>query len=335
MNIEFEYPWLLLILVLPYFIYRFFPSYLQPSVSIYIPFFQRVIDATGQTPDIGAKVYKRQKIQLLALLLLWLGLVISLARPVLFGEVKITEKSGRDLMIAVDLSQSMEQKDYFVEGNQEQPIARIDALKRVLSDFAKQRKGDRLGLIVFGSGAYLQIPFTEDLSLWVNLLNEMETQMAGPATAIGDAIGLSIRAFSESDSKQRLLLIVTDGSDTHSRLDAVDAARVAATDNIQVFTLGMGDTNTEGDDKVDFSTLNKITKVTKGQSYVASDSDSLQKVLEDINKVAPAIYEQQRFQPKQDLYPWVLGPLLVFYIVVWTFLSIKAYWYNRKRGLDV
>ena len=331
MNIEIEYPWLLCLLILPYVVYRFLPGYLQPSVSIYIPFFQRIVDATGQTPTTGAMIYKRQLIQLIALIIFWLGLVLSLTRPVLLGQIEVSEKYGRDLMIAVDLSQSMEQKDYFLNNDKGQPVSRINALKSVLADFAQERKGDRLGLIVFGSGAYLQIPFTDDLSLWADLLNQMDTQLAGPATAIGDAIGLSIRAFAESDSAQRLLLLVTDGSDTHSRLDAVDAARVAATDHIQIHTLGMGDVKTEGDDKVDFNSLEKIAEVSQGRSYIAANSDSLEKVLSDINQIAPATFEQQQFQPKSDLYPWIMGPLLLFYMLVWLSLAMQHLWKNRQR----
>ena len=330
MSITLEYPWLLLLLLLPYFVYRFIPAYLQPSVSLYVPFFQRLLDATGQKPNAGAVAHKRRLLQSIALISCWLGLVLSLARPVLLGDVEVTTKTGRDLMVAVDLSQSMEQKDYRLAGNETQPISRIDALKTVLADFVKQREGDRLGLIVFGSGAYLQVPFTEDLTLWLKLLNEMDTQMAGPATAIGDAIGLSIRAFEQSNSEQRLLLLVTDGSDTHSRLDAVDAARIAASDRIHIYTLGMGDPNTEGDDKVDFSSLEKIAQVTQGKAYVAADSDSLAKVLSDINEIAPASYDQQRFQPKSDLYVWIMGPLLLFYILVWAILSVQA-WLKARR----
>lgn len=333
MTFSFEYPWLLLIVALPYVIYRFSPAYLQPSVSIYIPFFTRIVSATQQTPNAGAVAYKRRLLQTIALLLCWVGLVISLARPVLLGQVQITEKTGRDLMVAVDLSQSMEQKDYsLIEGEQSQLVSRITALKSVLGDFAQARQGDRLGLIVFGSGAYLQVPFTEDLTLWLNLLNEMDTQMAGPATAIGDAIGLSIRAFEQSESAQRLLLLVTDGSDTHSRLDALGAARVAATDGINIYTLAMGDPTTEGDDKVDFANLEKIAKVTQGFSYIALDSNSLQRVLNDINAIAPASYEQEVFQPKTDLYPWVMAPLLVFYILVWLWLTLQNAWKNADKN---
>ncbi|NRD74589.1 VWA domain-containing protein [Shewanella sp. VB17] len=328
MNIELIYPWLLLLLPLPFFIHQLIPAYLHPSVSLYVPFFFRFVKATGQTPTVGASVRRRKKIQGLALILSWIGVIICLTRPVLLGEVQVVNKTGRDLMIAVDLSQSMEQKDYLYPSLGH--ISRLEALKKVLVDFSSHRDGDRLGLIVFGSGAYLQVPFTQDIHLWQVLLNEMETQMAGPATAIGDAVGLSIRAFAHSTSKQRLLLLVTDGSDTSSRLDPVDAARVAASENITVYTIAMGDPNTEGDDKVDFNTLNKIAKVTKGKSYVASDADAIKRVLEDVNQIAPAQFEQATFVPKTDIYPWIMGPLLLLYLCLWFFLSGRQMWRSRQ-----
>ncbi len=333
MTISIEYPWLLLLFPLPVLVYKFLPAYLQPSVSIYVPFFSRFVQATGQTPTSGAIVHRRKRAQALALGLSWTGLVICLVRPVLLAEAQVINKTGRDLMIAVDLSQSMEQQDYQLPGDGK--VSRLQALKQLLSEFSKGREGDRLGLIVFGSGAYLQVPFTPDLELWQTLLDEMDTQMAGPATAIGDAIGLSIRAFAHSTSSQRLLLLVTDGSDTSSRLDPVDAARVAATEKITVYTLGMGDPNTQGDDKVDFNTLNKIAKVTAGKSYVAADTSAVKQVLDDVSKIAPAKFEQLSFRPKTDLYPWIMGPLLLLYLLVWFALSCRHLWLSNKGGQSV
>jgi Ca-activated chloride channel family protein len=337
-NLTFEYPWLFILFFLPWLVYRFTPAYLQPNVAIYVPFFTRFVQATGETLTAGSVAHKRRLIQLIALVLSWIGLVICLARPMVLGEAQVINKSGRDLMIAVDLSQSMERKDYTLlpakreNGTVPEPekVSRIDALKLLLVEFADNREGDRLGLTVFGTGAYLQVPFTQDLSLWQTLLNEMDTQMAGPATAIGDAIGLSIRAFSHSESNQRLLLLVTDGSDTSSRLDPLDAARVAATENITIYTLGMGDPTTEGDDKVDFKTLTNIAKISGGQSFVAADSESLKNILMEINDIAPANFEQLTYVPKTDLYPWVIGPLLLFYLLVW--LSLTIYARVKSRG---
>lgn len=339
MNITFEYPWLMVLFFLPWLVYRFTPAYLQPNVAIYVPFFSRFVQATGEIPTAGAVAHKRRVIQVIALVLSWVGLVICLARPMLLGDAQIINKSGRDLMIAVDLSQSMEQKDYTLLATQHdtekvpesEAVSRIDALKQLLVEFSNNREGDRLGLTVFGSGAYLQVPFTQDLSLWQTLLNEVDTQMAGPATAIGDAIGLSIRAFVHSESNQRLLLLVTDGSDTNSRLDPLDAARVAATENITIYTLGMGDPATEGDDEVDFNTLTSIAKISGGKSFIAADSESLKKILAEVNNIAPANFEQLTYVPKSDLYPWLLGPLLLFYLLVWFLLTVSSF-IRKRRG---
>lgn len=328
-----EYPWMLLLLILPFIFFKVSPAYRQPAASIYLPFFSRIVAATGQAPTSGSQIKQRKRIQALALLLSWFVITLCIARPVLIGEPIVTQKAGRDMMIAVDLSQSMEQKDYLLPSEQPSQggqlkaaskVSRLVALKSLLSTFSQQRDGDRLGLIVFGSGAYLQVPFTEDVSLWQTLLEQMDTQMAGPATAIGDAIGLSIRAFERSNTSQRILLLVTDGSDTSSRLDPVDAARVAASEGIEIFTLGMGSIDTEGEDQVDFNTLNKIAKITNGRAFEGNSSTAIAEILAQIDTIAPAKYQQNSYLPKSDLYPWLLGPMLVIYICVWLSLTISA-----------
>lgn len=333
MNMSLEYPWMLLLLILPFIFFKVSPAYRQPAASIYLPFFSRIVAATGQAPTSGSQIKQRKRIQALALLLSWFVITLCIARPVLIGEPIVTQKAGRDMMIAVDLSQSMEQKDYLLPSEQPSQggqlkaaskVSRLVALKSLLSTFSQQRDGDRLGLIVFGSGAYLQVPFTEDVSLWQTLLEQMDTQMAGPATAIGDAIGLSIRAFERSNTSQRILLLVTDGSDTSSRLDPVDAARVAASEGIEIFTLGMGSIDTEGEDQVDFNTLNKIAKITNGRAFEGNSSTAIAEILAQIDTIAPAKYQQNSYLPKSDLYPWLLGPMLVIYICVWLSLTISA-----------
>ena len=337
MNISIEYPWMLLLLFLPILFFKLSPVYLQPAASIYVPFFSRLIAATGQSPTSGNQVKRRKYLQTMALLLSWLVLSLCLARPVLLGEPVVSQKSGRDLMIAVDLSQSMEQEDYSLQGESDEAlgqttvkVSRLVALKSLLNTFSQQRAGDRLGLIVFGTGAYLQVPFTEDVVLWQTLLEQMDTQMAGPATAIGDAIGLSIRAFERSNTDQRILLLVTDGSDTSSRLDPVDAARVAAAEGIEVFTLAMGSIDTEGEDKVDFKTLNKIAQITNGQSFEGNSSAAIAQILARVDAIAPAQYQQQSFTPKLDLFPWLLGPMLLIYLGVWLVLTLLALMAKRR-----
>lgn len=332
--IEWQYPWVILALPLPWLMVRLSKEYKQPGAALFVPFYDRIIAATGSHHDSGDEVKQRNRWQTLALYSTWLALILSLARPVLLAQPIVTKSTARDLMVAIDLSQSMEQQDYSLKQPGEAngyKVSRITALRQLLLEFAQQRQGDRLGLIVFGSGAYLQVPFTADIELWQQLLQQMDTRLAGPATAIGDAIGLSIRAFADSNTKQKLLLLVTDGSDTSSRLDPIDAARVASIEGIQVYTLGMGDKNTQGDDKVDFVSLEKIAAISNGKSYVASDSETLAQVLADINQLVPAQYQQTSYQPKIDLYAWLMGPVLSFYILVWLGLSARQYWRSRQQ----
>jgi Ca-activated chloride channel family protein len=190
--------------------------------------------------------------------------------------------------------------------------------------FAEGRQGDRLGLIAFGSGAYLQVPFSADSELWTRLLKQLQTGMAGPATAIGDAIGLAIRAFDKAASRRKMLILVTDGSDNASRLPSVEAAKVAAAEQVVIYTIAVGDPKAQKpEDKVDVASLKRIAQITGGKSYLAIDSQSLQDILNDIGKVQPAAYDTIRHQPKTLLYPWIIAPVFLLYLALWLWLSIQ------------
>lgn len=333
-----EYPWALLLLPLPWLVYRYAPAYQQPQSSIAVPFFQRLRDVSAKGDRVES-IRTRLRWQKVLLSLLWLLLVLSLTRPVVLGAVIETPKYGRDLLVAIDLSQSMETKDYTLETGQK--TTRFKALQQLMASFASTRQGDRLGLIVFGSGAYLQVPFTEDINLWQSLLAEMDSRMAGPATVIGDAIGLSIRVFEDSDDeptfdKQKVLLLVTDGADTQSRLAPQEAAVVAASKGIEIYTLGMGDdseadTAVEQQDKVDFESLAAIASVSGGQSFNASDRESLAAALQAINQLVPARFDVSKRQPKTDLYPWLIGPVAIAFLLLWCWLSLRES-YNRRQS---
>lgn len=333
-----DYPWALLLLPLPWLVYRYAPAYQQPQSSIAVPFFQRLRDIAGSSDRVES-IRQRLRWQKILLSLLWLLLVLSLTRPVVLGSVIETPKYGRDLLVAIDLSQSMETQDYTLASGEK--TTRFKALQQLMARFAETRQGDRLGLIVFGSGAYLQVPFTDDIDLWQSLLAEMDSRMAGPATVIGDAIGLSIRAFEDSDSdqpsdKQKVLLLVTDGADTQSRLAPQEAAVVAASKGIQIYTLGMGDDSDSDDqidqqDKVDFESLEAIASVSGGQNFKASDRESLADALEAINQLVPARFDVSKRQPKTDLYPWLIGPVAIAFMLLWSWLSLRES-YSRRQS---
>ena len=198
---SFEYSWVLLLLPLPLLVHYFLPARRESEQSVRVPFFDRLVEATGERPGQVSVIRRRRRAQLVMLITTWIATIVVLAEPVRYGAVENVKDYGRDLMVAVDLSQSMENKDFpALDG---QKIDRWSALQELMRQFADDRQGDRLGLIAFGSGAYLQAPFTPDANLWVNVLDQLQTGMAGPATAIGDAIRRQRKNVDFGDRWQR------------------------------------------------------------------------------------------------------------------------------------
>jgi Ca-activated chloride channel family protein len=161
-----------------------------------------------------------------------------------------------------------------------------------------------MALIVFGTQAYLQAPLTEDLRTITDLLDRTEVGMAGPHTALGDAIGLSIRTFEASDIDQRLLILLSDGTDTASRMSPVNAAEIAKGQGVEIYTIGVGDPNASGEDRVDLATLQDVASRTGGEYFFASDGEALAQVYDRIDELAPREVETLSYRPRQSL-AWV------------------------------
>ena len=312
-SIEWVMPWAWLLLPLPLVI-RALPPWRETTDAVRIPFLPRLLEATGERPHRGARILPQHPLQQTLVVLGWLALVLAAARPQWVAEPIVQQRSGRDLMVAVDLSGSMETQDFGTgEGT---AIDRLSALKQVLGDLARARKGDRLGLIVFGSGAYLQSPFTEDHSTWLSLLAEAEVRMAGPSTMLGDAIGLAIKRFDESDSEHRVLLLLTDGNDTGSVVPPVDAARIAAARGIRIYPIAIGDPATVGEEAIDLETLDQIARITGGQRFVALDRTALAAMPAALNQLEPVLFETVSFRPRRDLHWLPIASLLVLVALV-------------------
>jgi Ca-activated chloride channel family protein len=237
--------------------------------------------------------------------------VLAAARPEWVGAPVEQQKSGRDLMIAVDLSGSMETRDFVLPDGT--TVDRLQAVKQVLAELADQRASDRLGLIVFGSAAYLQTPFTDDHTVWEQLLAETEIGMAGQSTVFGDAIGLAIKLFKESDSDNRVLIILTDGNDTGSTVPPIDAAKVAAAYGIRIYTIAIGDPASADEEALDTATLERVSEVTEGQQFEALDQQELQRAYQTIAELEPELYETISFRPRQSLHWLPISVALIFY----------------------
>jgi Ca-activated chloride channel family protein len=305
--LELTYPWLLLLLALP-LLMRLMPAYKQSRDSVKVPFFDTLLDLSEERPETGAMIVQRDQSQRFLVGFMWLCLVLAAAKPTWVGAPVEQQKSGRDLMIAVDLSGSMEATDFTLPDGTS--VNRLEAVKYVLANAGTHHESDRLGLIVFGSAAYLQTPFTDDHAIWTQLLTETEIGMAGQSTVFGDAIGLAIKLFLDGDSDNRVLVILTDGNDTGSTVPPIDAAKVAATHDIRIYTIAIGDPATIGEEALDVETIRRVSEVTGGLDFQALDREQLAEASRTIAELEPELYETVSFRPKQSLH-WI--PVAVLY----------------------
>jgi Ca-activated chloride channel family protein len=297
--ITLAFPWALLLLPLPILLWLLFPPHRERVPALRFPFFRRIVETAGSKPGEGAVILSRTRLQMGAAILVWVLMVLALARPERLGDPVEMNKSARDVILAIDISGSMDAKDFNApDGTKKQ---RLEGVRGVVDNFIAGREGDRVALIVFGSKAYVQAPLTEDLQTISELLNQTEVGMAGPHTALGDAIGLSIRTFEASDIEQRLLILLSDGTDTASRMSPVTAAEIANDRDIEIYTIGVGDPNASGEDRVDPATLQDIASRTGGQYFFAEDEQGLQQVYDRIDQLAPRQVETLSYRPRQAL----------------------------------
>ena len=323
---EFVYPWALLLLALP-LVMRLAPAYRESRDSVKVPFFDKLVELSQQRPDTGAMILTRDRAQRFLVGFMWLCLVLAAAKPEWVGPPVEQQKSGRDLMVAVDLSGSMEAQDFKLATGA--TINRLEAVKLVLQELAAQRVSDRLGLIVFGSAAYLQTPFTDDHLIWEQLLQETEIGMAGQSTVFGDAIGLAIKLFMEGGSDNRVLIMLTDGNDTGSTVPPIDAAKVAAANDIRIYTIAIGDPASVGEDALDMKTIERVSEVTGGQQFQALDQRELQRAYQAIAELEPDLYETISFRPRQSLH-WL--PVAVALLLYTLYHSIGVWRTARQPG---
>lgn len=321
------FPWALLALPLPLLIWWLVPPHRERVAALRFPFFRRIVDTAGTTAGPGSVVLSRGRIQMFASVMVWLLLVLALARPERVGEPITRTEAARDIVLAIDISGSMDARDFTTPDAQR--VQRLAGVREVVDTFIEGRDGDRMALIVFGSKAYVQSPLTEDLQTIIDLLAQTEVGMAGPHTALGDSIGLAIRTFEASDIDQRLLILLSDGSDTASRMSPVNAAEIANDKDIEIYTIGVGDPNARGEDKVDLQVLQDIATRTGGQYFFAEDQDGLSQVYDRIDQLAPRETQTLSYRPRQPL-AWIamiLAAVIGFATILYLHIG------TRRRGM--
>jgi len=318
MNIEFVWPWVFAALPLPLLVSWLLPRAPEhANAALRLPFYAALQAAVGKSHS------GRSRLRLLLASLAWLLLVIAAARPQFLGESVQLPVSGRDLLLAVDISGSMEIED-MVLGRK--VTTRLAAVKVVASEFIEQRKGDRLGLILFGDQAYLQTPLTFDRNTVRTQLEESAIGLAGKRTAIGDAIGLAVKRLRSQPQENRVLILLTDGANTSGSIEPLKAADIAAAEDVRIYTIGVGaeERIVQGlfgaqrvvNSELDERSLTAIAQKTGGRYFRARDIEGLQKIYRLLDELEPLSEDQQTFRPVHELYSWPLSAALLISVLI-------------------
>jgi len=329
--IHFSWPWALALLPLPWVVRRFCPPALAAEeAALWVPTLSPFGGARHQQQP------RRGGLQILLALLCWLLLVTASGRPQWLGEPVELPISGRDLVLAVDLSGSMQTKDFLLDGRK---VDRLTALKEVAGAFIQRRVGDRIGLILFGEQAYVQTPLTFDRRTVIQLLDEAAIGLAGERTSIGDAIGLAVKRLVEGEREEQVLVLLTDGANTAGRLSPEDAADLAAGEGLKIYTIGIGAARMEvrslfyretinPSADLDEETLKAIATKTGGRYFRAHDTEQLAGIYADLDRLEPVEKEHEIYRPVSELFFWPLGLALAF----GSLLLLLACWPNWRRA---
>lgn len=310
--LTFAHPWLLMAAPLPLAAWFLLPPYAERRLGLRVPFFERLATLTGQSPHRAGVVAPRGVLRTIALCLGWLLILAALAAPQWIEPPLHRERPTRDLLLLVDLSGSMDAKDFVSSTGA--LVDRLTAVKEVLRDFLPRRKGDRVGVVVFGNSPFTLVPFTTDLDLCRTLLDDMEVGMAGPKTAFGDAIELGIGLFDQSVTRTKTMIALTDGNDTGSKAPPRDAAAIARDKGIVIHTVAIGDPTAVGEDKLDEQALKDVAATTGGGFFRALDRSQLAQIYDRLDAIETRKVDSVSFRPKRDLYWLPLAAALILSI---------------------
>lgn len=302
------WPWLAVLLPLPWLLRRLLPE--APSrgmQALRVPWYQAVVGSR-------AGWMKRPLLALVATLV-WVMLVGAVVRPQWVGEIDSLPVTGRDLLLAVDISGSMDTQDMIW---QNRAVNRLVVVKNVAGEFIQRRRGDRVGLILFGSRAYLQTPLTFDTETTATLLDESEIGLAGRETAIGDAIGLAVKRLREDAASERVLILLTDGANTSGEVQPLQAAEFAAREGLTIYTVGVGADEMMVQDffgsrvvnpsaDLDEDTLRTIAERTGGEYFRARDAEGLAEIYRLLDELEPVESDVESVRPVDELFHWPLG----------------------------
>ena len=342
---SFYAPWFALLLPLPLLIWKFWrkpngatDAYTHADSSTLLhPALGRLASTFVASRSL---THAGSRLQIVMLALLWGALVATLMQPQWLEPYTEIRTEGYDLMLAVDTSRSMEALDFTVEGRQ---VTRMAVVKGVLGRFIKARDGDRIGIVVFGSQAFVLSPMTLDMQALHSLLDGIVTRMAGNGTAIGDAIGISVKKLRERPEGSRVLILVTDGENTEGSMPPTLAAKLAAHEGIRIYTIGVGSKGlvpivvdgqlTKQKMEFDENLLTEVAAITDGAYFRATDTGALEKIYEQINTLEKTQAESRSVMIPQSLYRWPLGLALLLLFLLGLFPNgIPRAWFTSHAN---
>ncbi|WP_166265264.1 vWA domain-containing protein [Marinobacter caseinilyticus] len=329
------YPWLLLLAVLPLLL----GWKRRPATQVAAP----VIPVGHWLQDLPGVSRSGNTVpwwQTLILALAWLLLVTALARPQHVGEAVDVPVTGRDLLLAVDISPSMEEQDMVINGR---GVNRLRAVKHVLNDFIQKREGDRLGLLLFGTQPYIQAPLSFDYKTIRTLLDEAGIGMAGRATAIGDAMGLAVKRLRDRPQDQRVVILLTDGANTAGEVSPDKATEIAKAAGVRIYTIGigaesmvqrglLGSRRVNPSRDLDEGLLQRIADQTGGRYFRARSLPELELIYESINQLEPIELEGKRYRPVTELYAWPAGLALLIGFALQIIRVMGGYERETRHG---
>lgn len=325
---DFVWPWMFVLLPLPWLAWRWLPS-AQSVQALRLPFDDVHLEAAvSRRPSRG-------KVLLLALT--WLLLLAAAARPEWLGPPQPVKHSGRSMMLAVDISGSMSTRDMRLGG---QPVSRFAAVEAIAGEFISHRQGDRLGLVLFGSQAYLVTPTTYDLDAVRAQLRGAAVGLAGQQTAIGDAIAVAVKRLRKLPAKARVLVLLTDGVNNSGSLSPRQAAKIAKAAGVRIYTIGIGSNRMQvpglfgmrtvnPSAELDAAMLKSIAQSTGGQFFRAADSQQLAAAYHRIDALEPLAHKGRPLRPRHALFMWPLGGALVLFMLA---LGWRWRWRSREAS---
>lgn len=311
---EFIWIWAWALLPLAWLVYRFSKPVMKPA-AITLP---KLPEGIGQQQP--NSIWRKVMMSLL-----WICLVGALARPVWYGDPIEVQPDHRDMLLAVDLSGSMSIEDMITKSGES--IDRLTAVKDVLAKFIEQRKGDRLGLVLFAQHAYLQTPLTFDRNTVKQQLERTVLGLIGQSTAIGEGLGIATKTFINSEAPQRVIILLSDGANTAGVIEPLEAAKLAAESNVTIYTVGVGaeemiQKSFFGNRKVnpsqdlDERMLTKIADMTGGQYFRARNPQELEHIYQLIDQLEPINTAQQTWRPRDELFRYPLAIALMLSVII-------------------